>query len=180
METIQWSDMGSTREAAADDAARRYDRVCRESPKTTDTYWSALVPPPLSQVQFSLVGPGLHPFHRWIFWKTVQRCFFSQSHMKDAKVSKMDCGGSVTHFPFLSLCRGVILRRLNQNLKVWKCKSLKFGPSIINSSPGQILDRVNLGISLAKIPPTPKALGHTSVRKYIASYSPCHPQQRRG
>ena len=39
--TIQWSDIGSTREAAADDAARRYDRVCRESPKTTDTHWSA-------------------------------------------------------------------------------------------------------------------------------------------
>ena len=40
-ETIQWSDIGSTREAAADDAARRYDRVRQESPKTTDAYWSA-------------------------------------------------------------------------------------------------------------------------------------------
>ena len=34
--------MGCTREAAADDAARRYDRVCLESSKTTDAYWSVL------------------------------------------------------------------------------------------------------------------------------------------
>ena len=42
METIQWSDIGPTREAAAGDAARRYDRVRQESSKTTDAYWSAL------------------------------------------------------------------------------------------------------------------------------------------
>ena len=40
-ETKQWSDLGSTREVAVDDAAHRCDRVCWESSKTTDTDWSA-------------------------------------------------------------------------------------------------------------------------------------------
>ena len=41
--TTQWPDIGSIREGAADEAAHRCDRVCWESPKTTDTYWSARI-----------------------------------------------------------------------------------------------------------------------------------------
>ena len=44
MEIIQWSDIRSTREAAADDAAHQYDPVCQESSKTTDTLLVSVTP----------------------------------------------------------------------------------------------------------------------------------------